>query len=66
MLARSERSQQKRFTLRPQNLALRWEGIEFQLSPEMEPVTIQLERGVTISGRVLDPEGNPVSAAQLR
>jgi hypothetical protein len=50
---------------RPENLALRWEGIEFLLSPDMDPVTIQLERGVKLSGRVVGPAGNPVSAATI-
>jgi protocatechuate 3,4-dioxygenase beta subunit len=50
---------------RPQGLALRWEGIELSLTPDMGPVKIELERGITISGRVVDPEGQPVSGATI-
>ncbi len=31
----------------------------------MEPVTIVAEKGVTVRGRVLDPEGNPVAGATV-
>jgi beta-lactamase regulating signal transducer with metallopeptidase domain/protocatechuate 3,4-dioxygenase beta subunit len=42
-----------------------FDPIDFELSPGMEPVTITLERGVTITGRVLDPDGNPVAGATV-
>src|SRR6185312_477012 len=42
-----------------------FDGIDFDLKPGMEPVTITLERGVTVTGRVLDPEGKPVAGATV-
>jgi Carboxypeptidase regulatory-like domain len=55
----------KRLHDRPENLTVPWEGIEFLLSAEMQPVTIKLERGVKLSGRVVDPAGNPVPGAAI-
>ena len=37
--------------------------IELDVSREMQPVQVDLEKGVTISGVVQDPEGNPVASA---
>jgi len=42
-----------------------FDQLDFDLSPGMEPVTITLEQGVTINGRVLDPEGKPVAGATV-
>lgn len=42
-----------------------FDGLDFQLMPGMEPVTIVAEKGVTVRGRVLDPEGNPVAGATV-
>ncbi|MGO9920510.1 MAG: carboxypeptidase regulatory-like domain-containing protein [Isosphaeraceae bacterium] len=39
--------------------------IDFELTAGMEPVTITLERAVTITGRVLDPDGKPVAGATV-
>ena len=58
-------STDERMRERPRNLDLRWEDIAFQLAPDMEPVTIQLEKGITLSGHVLDPAGNPVAGATI-
>jgi beta-lactamase regulating signal transducer with metallopeptidase domain len=40
-----------------------FDDLDFELKPGMQPVTIMLERGVHIRGRVLDPEGRPVAGA---
>jgi protocatechuate 3,4-dioxygenase beta subunit len=61
----SAESTNPRMRERPRNLDLRWEDIAFQLAPDMEPVTIQLEKGITLSGHVVDPEGNPVAGATI-
>ncbi len=42
-----------------------FDHLDFNLSPGMEPVTITMERGVTIKGRVLDPDGHPVPGATV-
>ena len=42
------------------------EGVAFDLEPGMSEVTIALEPAVTMRGRVLDPEGKPVSDATVR
>jgi len=40
-----------------------FDSLDFDLSPEMAPVTIALEQAVRIRGRVIDPDGNPVAGA---
>jgi protocatechuate 3,4-dioxygenase beta subunit len=40
-------------------------GVPFDLTSGMPQVTISLEPGVTISGRVLDPDGKPVAGATV-
>lgn len=40
-------------------------GILFELSPAMDPVTIYVRSGVLISGKVIDPDGNPVAQATV-
>jgi hypothetical protein len=42
-----------------------FDHLDFDLASDMKPVTIMLERGVRISGRVLDPDGNPVAGATV-
>ena len=42
-----------------------FDGLEFQLTPGMKPVTIVVEQGVTVSGQVTDPKGNPVAEATV-
>lgn len=42
-----------------------FDDLDFNLSPGMAPVKIVLEKGVRITGRVLDPDGNPVSGATV-
>ena len=37
--------------------------LEFELRPEMDPVTIVVEKGVRIRGRIVDPDGKPVGGA---
>jgi protocatechuate 3,4-dioxygenase beta subunit len=40
-----------------------FDNLDFDLSPEMAAVTIVLEKAVRIRGRVIDPDGKPVSGA---
>lgn len=40
-----------------------FDSLDFDLKPGMEPVTIILERGVRIRGRIVDPDGKPVAGA---
>ena len=40
-------------------------GIMFELSPGMDPVTIYVRPAVVISGKVTDPDGNPVAQATV-
>jgi uncharacterized protein (TIGR03067 family) len=42
-----------------------FDDLDFDLKPGMEPVTIEVETGVTIRGRVLDPDGQPVAGATV-
>ena len=42
-----------------------FDGLAFDLKLEMPPVEIVVERGVAISGRVTDPDGNPVVGATV-
>jgi protocatechuate 3,4-dioxygenase beta subunit len=42
-----------------------WDEIEFDLEPDMAPVNIVMEKAVTITGRVVDPDGKPVSGATV-
>lgn len=42
-----------------------FDDLEFRITPGMEPVTIVAEKGVTVRGRVLDPEGDPVAGATV-
>jgi hypothetical protein len=37
--------------------------LDFDLNNEMQPVTIIVEKGVKITGKVVDPAGNPVAGA---
>jgi hypothetical protein len=42
-----------------------FDDLTFNLSTGMEPVTITLEKGVTITGQVVDPDGKPVAGATV-
>jgi beta-lactamase regulating signal transducer with metallopeptidase domain/protocatechuate 3,4-dioxygenase beta subunit len=42
------------------------DGLQFDLEPGMPEATVLVEPPVTLAGRVLDPEGNPVSKAIVR
>ena len=42
-----------------------FDSLDFDLEPGMRPVTIALERAVTVRGRVLDPDGTPVAGATV-
>ncbi len=39
--------------------------VDFDLTAGMKPVTITLERAVTVTGRVVDPDGKPVAGATV-
>lgn len=51
------------------DLKTRWQlncgSLHFDMIPDMPPVTIVVEQGVTITGRVTDPKGNPVENATV-
>jgi hypothetical protein len=42
-----------------------FDHLDFDLKSEMAPVKIVLEKGVRITGRVLDPDGKPVAGATV-
>lgn len=42
-----------------------FDDLDFEVAPGMKPVTIELERGVVIKGRVIDPDGKPVAGATV-
>ena len=42
-----------------------FDGLDFEMTPGMAPVTITLERAATVTGRVLDPDGKPVAGATV-
>jgi beta-lactamase regulating signal transducer with metallopeptidase domain/thiol-disulfide isomerase/thioredoxin/protocatechuate 3,4-dioxygenase beta subunit len=42
-----------------------FDGLEFDLKIGMQPVTITVEKGVTVTGRVTDPQGKPVQGATV-
>lgn len=42
-----------------------FDDLTFKLSVGMKPVTIEVEKGVTFSGKVLDPNGKPVAGATV-
>jgi hypothetical protein len=42
-----------------------FDNIDYDLSLGMKPVTIVLEKGVRIKGRVVDPDGKPVGGATV-
>jgi protocatechuate 3,4-dioxygenase beta subunit len=39
--------------------------LDFEVKPGMSPVTVEMERGATVTGRVLDPDGKPVAGATV-
>lgn len=41
------------------------DDLSFDLAPEMDPVRIEVERGVVFTGRVTDPNGTPVVGATV-
>ena len=42
-----------------------FDGLDFDIQPGMDAVTIQVERGTTVRGQVLDPDGVPVAGATV-
>ncbi|HEY7314861.1 MAG TPA: M56 family metallopeptidase [Gemmataceae bacterium] len=51
------------------NKKLNWQrnfdGLDFDLRPDMAKVKIVLERGARVKGRVIDPDGKPVAGATV-
>ncbi len=42
-----------------------FDGLDFDVTPDFGPVTVEMERGATVRGRVLDPDGKPVEGATV-
>jgi hypothetical protein len=42
-----------------------FDWLDFEVKSGMSPVTVELERGVKVTGRVLDPDGSPVAGATV-
>ncbi|WP_406698069.1 M56 family metallopeptidase [Singulisphaera sp. Ch08] len=42
-----------------------FDTLDFEVAPGSNDVTIELERGATVRGRVLDPDGKPVAGATV-
>jgi protocatechuate 3,4-dioxygenase beta subunit len=42
-----------------------FDDLEFDLSPDMAPINITVEKGVTVTGKVLDPDDKPVKGATV-
>ena len=40
-----------------------FDHLDFEISPDRQSVTITVEKGVRVRGRVIDPDGNPVGGA---
>ncbi len=52
-------------TIEPSGWQRNFDGLSFELSVGMKPVTIEVERGVVFSGHVYDPDGKPVAGATV-
>jgi beta-lactamase regulating signal transducer with metallopeptidase domain len=50
---------------KPDQFQRNLDDLTFDLEQDMESVTIYVEPGVTFSGRVTDPDGNPVESATV-
>ncbi len=57
--------QWERRTIEPTGWQRNFDDLSFDLAVGMQPVTIEVERGVTFRGRVLDPDGKPVAGATV-
>ena len=55
----------ERRTIEANHWQRNFDSLMFDLSIGMKPVTIEIERGVTFSGHVYDPEGKPVEGATV-
>jgi protocatechuate 3,4-dioxygenase beta subunit len=42
-----------------------FDGLDFEVTPGMAPVAVELERAATVRGRVTDPDGEPVAGATV-
>ncbi|MDX9971406.1 MAG: M56 family metallopeptidase [FCB group bacterium] len=42
-----------------------FDSLAFKITPDMEPVTVVVERGARIRGTVIDPDGKPVAKATV-
>jgi len=55
----------ERRRLEPGGWQRNFDDLSFDLSVGMQPVTIEVEPGVTFSGRVINPDGKPVGGATV-
>jgi hypothetical protein len=55
----------RRGTGRGERFQRNFDPLDFEVKAGMSPVTVELERGVTVTGRVLDPDGKPVAGATV-
>jgi len=51
--------------IEPNQFQRNFDDLAFTLAVGMAPVTIEVQKGVTFSGRVLDPNGKPVAGATV-
>jgi len=42
-----------------------FDWLDFDVTPDFGPITVEMERGATVRGRVLDPDGKPVAGATV-
>jgi beta-lactamase regulating signal transducer with metallopeptidase domain len=53
------------FRLEKNDWQRNFDSLEFKVTPNTEPVTVIVERGVRIRGMVADPDGKPVAGATV-
>jgi protocatechuate 3,4-dioxygenase beta subunit len=53
------------FRLEKNDWQRNFDSLDFKVTPNMEPVTVIVERGVRIRGMVVDPNGKPVAGATV-
>ncbi len=54
-----------RKSIRPDGFQRNFDNLSFDLASGMQPVVIEVEQGVTFSGHVYDPDGQPVAGATV-
>lgn len=55
----------ERKSIEPGKFQGNFDNVQFDLAVGMNPVTIVVERGVSFSGKVVDPDGKPVAGATV-